>query len=84
MIQKEIELVTARNSTNQVNDTSTLSKARAPRLPVFGEKDDIDSYLERFERFSTSQKWPKATWAINLSALLTGKTLEVYQVIVRL
>jgi hypothetical protein len=46
-----------------------------PRLPKFEEsKDDIDAYIERFERFSISQGWKEDTWAISLSSLLTGKT----------
>ncbi len=54
------------------------SKARVPKLPFFTEKDELDAYLERFERFARAVKWPEDTWAGNLSALLTGKALEVY------
>ena len=43
-----------------------------------GGKDSLDAYLERCERFATTQKWPRADWASNLSALVTGKALEVY------
>ena len=53
--------------------------ARAPKLPQFQEdKDDIDAYLERYERYATAQDWKKSDWATNLSALLGGKALEVY------
>ena len=53
--------------------------AKAPRLPSFEEnKDQIDAYIERFERFATNNKWPEATWAGHLSALLSGKALDVY------
>ena len=41
-------------------------------------KDCLDAYLERFERFATTQKWPRADWASNLSGLVRGKALEVY------
>ncbi|XP_030834613.1 uncharacterized protein LOC105443799 [Strongylocentrotus purpuratus] len=55
------------------------AKARAPKLPLFNqEKDDIDAYLQRYERYAKIQKWPDTEWAINLSALLTGSALEVY------
>lgn len=55
------------------------SLAKAPKLPVFqADKDDMDSYLIRFERYAEAQKWAKDTWASCLSALLTGKALEVY------
>jgi transposase InsO family protein len=53
--------------------------AKAPKLPVFQTgKDDMDSYLVRFERYAEAQKWAKDNWASCLSALLTGKALEVY------
>ena len=50
-----------------------------PKLPKFDEKvDDIDAYLERFERFARSQRWHEDTWAVTLSPLLSGKALDVY------
>ena len=58
---------------------SRVNSAKAPKLPVFDEaKDDLDAYLQRFERYATSQKWEEDHWAINLSALLRGKALDVY------
>ena len=57
---------------------SHVSYAKTPKLPEYKEKDNMDAYLERFERFAVSQKWEPNTWSINLSALLTGKALEVY------
>ena len=49
------------------------------KMPAFEDnRDHMDSYLERFERFATSNKWAKFDWAIRLSALLRGKSLEVY------
>jgi len=54
-----------------------VSSAKTPKLPAFVDgKDDIDSYLRRFERFATTNKWNKSAWASNLSALLTGKALD--------
>ena len=38
----------------------------------------MDSYLTRFERYAYAQSWKEEKRAINLSALLTGKALEVY------
>lgn len=62
------------------NASETHRKVKAgPKLPFFDDtKDDIDSYLRRFERYSELQKWPKADWALYLSALLKGKSLECY------
>jgi len=55
------------------------AKAKLPKLPHFNEqKDDMDAYLRRFERFATSMGWPHSEWSMSLSALLTGKALDVY------
>ena len=48
-------------------------------MPPFDDaKDDVDAHLQRFERYALSQDWPQSDWAINLSALLKGKALDVY------
>ena len=59
---------------------SAVSRGRSgPKLPHFDEgKDNIDSYLRCFERYTVLQGWPQTEWAIYLSALLKGKALEVY------
>ena len=63
---------------NKITDTVNVS-ATLPDLPVFQDnKDSIDAYLERFERYAKLQKWDATNWAIALSALLSGKALEVY------
>ena len=41
-------------------------------------KDDLDAYLQRFERFADTAKWHRTGWASKLSALLSGQALEVY------
>jgi hypothetical protein len=52
---------------------------RGPKMPAFEEeKDDLDSYLFRFERYALTQHWEKKDWAVCLSTLLKGKALEVY------
>ena len=38
----------------------------------------MDSYLLRFERYNTVQRWKRDQWATNLNALLEGKALDVY------
>ena len=56
-----------------------IPKGLRPKLPKFDEnKDDMDAFLERFERFAESQLRPEAQWAVSLSPLLTGKGLQVY------
>ena len=41
-------------------------------------KDELDSYLLRFERLAAVNEWKREDWATSLSALLTGRALEVY------
>ena len=48
-------------------------------MPHFVDgKDNMDAYLERFERYASNQRWPTSAWAINLGALLQGRALDVY------
>jgi len=54
------------------------SRVKGPKMTAFDERDDIDSYLHRFERYAELQGWKKTAWAIYLAALLKGKALDVY------
>ena len=57
----------------------TKQKMKQPKLPNFNDgRDDMDSFLRRFEQFAITAEWPKEDWACSLSSLLTGKALEVY------
>ena len=59
--------------------TYERSIGKIPKMPYFDEdRDFMDSYLERFERFARTQKWRPDNWALYLSALLKGKALDVY------
>ena len=72
----ELERLEAQKALTQPRETI---KAKAPKIPAFNEgKDEMDSYLLRFERYATAQKWEPDTWATGLSALLQGKALAVY------
>ena len=54
-------------------------KPKLPRLPAFVDgKYNLDSRLLRFERFANTSGWPKENWCASLSALLTGRALEVF------
>ena len=80
LAQKEIELakINADSKTAKTVKNPDI-KVKIPKLPPFNEgKDNMDSYLKRFERFATNAKWPKEEWATNLSTLLQGKALDVY------
>ena len=83
--EREIEKLKLQMQIKEIgNDTPLTSldlgvKALRPKLPKFDEnKDDMDAFLERFERFAISQSWPENQWAVSLSPLLTGKGLQVY------
>jgi len=88
MIQKETELEKVKFDSKAL-ETSMKSDwfvqggaaryAKLPKLPNFDHnKDCIDAYLQKFERFAEDTKWERETWSINLSALLTRSALEVY------
>ncbi|XP_047482831.1 uncharacterized protein LOC125034845 [Penaeus chinensis] len=81
--REEIKLRQMELKKESVEEKSSESehnvKVRYPKLPVFNEKaDDIDAYLQRFERFATSAGWPEDIWAIGLASLLQGRALDIY------
>lgn len=53
-------------------------KPRGPKLTPFDEKDDMDSYIHRFEQIAKLEQWPETSWSIYLASLLRGKALDVY------
>ena len=76
---REMELLRLRAETGAPPMQEGGVKSLRPKLPKFDEtKDEMDSFIERFERFARTQKWNEDTWAVSLSSLLTGKGLEVY------
>ncbi|XP_071964120.1 uncharacterized protein [Antedon mediterranea] len=78
-IQLEQEKNRARPGGRVLPNPESRVKASKPKLPPFHDRtDDLDAYLKRFERYATSQEWKESEWPVNLSALLTGKALEVY------
>lgn len=47
-------------------------------IPTFNEeRDELDAYIQRFERVATSQNWPQDKWAFSLNLCLTGEALSV-------
>ena len=76
----QLEVQRATFKTELEKQTSEkLAHARDPKLPYFEEsKDKMDSYLSRFEKYATANKWDKNVWAAYLSALLKGRALDVY------
>ena len=77
-LEVEIENAKTKNET-KLFETPNIVKPKGPKLPKFEEgRDDMDAFLERFERFAIAQSWSKEYWAVYLSPLLTGKGLQVF------
>ena len=77
--EHELELARLGQGNLDVCPCDREDQAKAPKLPSFVDgKDDLDVYLQRFERFADTAKWEKTGWASKLSALLSGRALEVY------
>ena len=79
--KREHELELARLGQGNLDDRprDREDRAKAPKLPSFVDgKDDLEAYLQRFERFAETAKWNKIGWASKLSALLSGRALKVY------
>ena len=78
MGQLEVQRATFKTELEK-QKSEKLAHARDPKLPYFEEsKDKMDSYLSRFEKYATANKWDKNVWATYLSALLKGRALDVY------
>ena len=78
MGQLEVQRATFKTELEK-QKSEKLAHARDPKLPYFEEsKDKMDSYLSRFEKYATANKWDKNVWAAYLSALLKGRALDVY------
>ncbi len=79
--EHDIELARAEHGVGRVKEEESAGPKvqRGPKLPTFDEdRDNMDSYLARFERYAEVQRWAKPQWAVHLSALLKGKALDVY------
>ena len=80
LLKIQVKLETARKESAVAvsSNPNVLKQGNAPKLPFYEDKDDMDAYLQRFERYANSMGWKKEVWALNLGALLKGKALEVY------
>ena len=77
--EHELELARLAATNGDGRTAARDDRAKAPKLPAFVDgKDDLDAYLQRFERFADTAKWHRTGWASKLSALLSGRALEVY------
>ncbi len=63
--------------TNMVSSSQPRLRTE-PRLPVFQQGEDIESFLHHFERLARTWRWPEDEWSYRLVPLLTGQALEAY------
>ena len=64
----------------EMNDSANRPRniGRSPQLPLFCDtKDDMDAYLQRFERYAENEGWDADCYGTYLGSLLSGKALEV-------
>jgi hypothetical protein len=60
------------------------NRARLPKLATFVEgKDELDAYLDRYEKYAEMARWPREDWAMGLGSLLSGQALSVYSRVAR-
>ncbi|KAM7299359.1 uncharacterized protein ISCGN_019925 [Ixodes scapularis] len=76
---QERETRVARDEGDRSNSAGPSHRASLHKLiPQYNEKrDDLDAYLQRFERTATGLEWPQEKWATTLSLCLTGEALSV-------
>ena len=82
-IQVEADRIRSQETSmsREMNDSAyrPRNSGRSPKLPVFSEgKDDMDAYLQRFERYAEHEGWDANCYGTYLGSLLSGKALEVY------
>ena len=54
---KQLELESVNNGHGEVSNASTVAIAKLPKLTNFIDgKNDLDSYLQRFDQFAKSNK----------------------------
>ena len=62
------------------NTRGVRVQGHTPMMPGFRDdgKEDIDVYIQRFERFADNQGWDPEGYATYLGSLLSGEALLVY------
>ena len=76
---KELEAKLPSDPLNSSGVSVSDKNGIIPKLPKFNsDKDNLDAYLLRFERYAKVRGWSKENWVVSLSSLLDGKALNVY------
>lgn len=82
--QQQMEMMHEKEKLKAAGVDEVSVKFKGPMIPAFEDgKDEMDSYLRRFERYAELQQWPKTSWAMSLSALLKGRALDVYALLTK-
>ena len=77
LIQVEADRIRVQETSmsREMNDSVNRSRnsGRSPKLPVFCDgKDDMDAYLQRFERYAENEGWEDGCYGTYLETLLSG------------
>ena len=65
---------------SQKGETKPVVMPRSENVhfPDLHDSDDVDRYLDHFERVAHCQEWDRSTWALKLSVRLTGRAREAF------
>ena len=74
---KEIELARVTAPSQPISDP-VVDPVSRPKLPLLQDGEDINSYLNRFERVAELLNVRQDSYAVRLGSLLTGKAAELY------
>ena len=73
----EMKELLARSEAGVGKDATKVSLPK-PTLQKLSADDDIEHFLEMFERTAKQRRWPEDVWAMQLAGLLTGKAMAAY------
>ena len=77
--QREHELAMAKIKAGNPTPSVDNILQSLPKIPPFNDSvDEIDVYLQRFEKLALFHKWDKDKYAYLLGTLLRGKALKIY------
>ena len=75
---RRAQLEQNKNTTEALLAQSKKSESYHLKLQPFDGKEDIESYLQQFERLATVQGWEKKVWSIRLFPLLSGEARDTF------
>lgn len=75
--RKEMRDLLTRKETGAGKETTKASLPK-PTLQKLGSDENIEHFLEMFERMAKQREWPEDVWAMQFAGLLTGKAMVSY------